>query len=99
MMDVLPLVVALVASTILTPIVRFIAVRAGMVAQPKTDRWHKRPTALLGGVSIAISVALTWLAFSSRMPSDRQGWLVLAGSLFLGGVGFVDDVLHIKPYQ
>ncbi|MEX2153543.1 MAG: MraY family glycosyltransferase, partial [Gemmatimonadaceae bacterium] len=98
-MEFLPLVVALIASTALTPIVRAIAIRAGMVAQPKTDRWHKRPTALLGGVSIALSVALTWIVFRDQMPGDRQAWVVLGGSLFLGAVGFVDDILHIKPYQ
>src|SRR4051812_21332059 len=99
-MDFLPLAVALVTALVLTPFVRTIAIRAGMVAQPKNDRWHKRPTALLGGVSIAASVAITCLAFfSSAMPGTRQGLMVLAGSLFLGAVGFVDDIKHIKPYQ
>src|SRR5207249_9938349 len=74
-------------------------IRAGMVAQPKTDRWHRRPTALLGGISIAISVAITWVAFLNAVPGDRKGWLVLAASLFLGVVGLVDDILHIKLYQ
>jgi len=33
----------------LTPVVRRLARRWGFVAKPKTDRWHKRPTAMMGG--------------------------------------------------
>ena len=98
-MDFLPVAVALATSVVLTPVVRGLAIKAGMVAQPKNDRWHKRPTALLGGVSIALSVALTWVLFAGSLPTVSEGWIVLGGSLFLGLVGFVDDVVHIKPYQ
>jgi UDP-GlcNAc:undecaprenyl-phosphate GlcNAc-1-phosphate transferase len=94
-----PLGLALLLSAVLTPIVRNIAIMAGMVAQPKTDRWHRKPTALLGGISIALSVAISWLVFADRLPTTSQGLVVLAGSLFLGFVGYVDDVRHIKPYQ
>ena len=37
---------------ILTPLVRGLARHYGFVAQPKTDRWHKKPTAMLGGTAI-----------------------------------------------
>lgn len=94
-----PILVALALTALLTPLVRRIAIRAGMVAHPKNDRWHRRPTALLGGISIGVSVALTWLFFAHQLPHHAQGWTVLGGSLFLGMIGFVDDVVHIKPYQ
>lgn len=97
--DFLPAVVALAASVVLTPIVRSVAIRAGMIAQPQVDRWHRRPTALLGGVAIALSVVFTWWLFSGSVAHNSQAWAVVLGSLFLGLVGFVDDVLHIKPYQ
>ena len=42
-------------SLLLTPICRATAHRFGFVARPKEDRWHKRPTALFGGVAIAVT--------------------------------------------
>src|ERR1041384_5696422 len=50
-----PTILAVAASLslalILTPVVRYFARRFGFVAVPKTDRWHKKPTAMLGGVA------------------------------------------------
>jgi UDP-GlcNAc:undecaprenyl-phosphate/decaprenyl-phosphate GlcNAc-1-phosphate transferase len=40
----------------LTPIVRAVARASGRVAQPTADRWHKRPTALFGGVGMFVGV-------------------------------------------
>src|SRR6266446_4420579 len=42
----------------LVPICRTVATRLGFVASPRDDRWHRRPTALLGGVGIALPVLL-----------------------------------------
>jgi UDP-GlcNAc:undecaprenyl-phosphate/decaprenyl-phosphate GlcNAc-1-phosphate transferase len=97
--DLIPLTVSLLTSIVITPLVRRIAIRAGMVAQPKTDRWHQKPTALLGGVAIALSVAIAWFLFAEQLPGSRQAWMILFGSFFLGLVGFVDDIIHMKPYQ
>ena len=55
---ILPLAVALLLSLVLTPVVRLLARRVGMVAKPKIDRWHKKPTALLDGVAIFAAAAL-----------------------------------------
>ena len=81
---------------ILTPLVRALARRYGFVAQPKTDRWHKKPTAMLGGAAIWLSVIITLLAFSLHTTYGPQ---ILLASTFLCFVGFIDDVFHIKPYQ
>ncbi len=67
-----------------------------MVATPKTDRWHKKPTAMLGGVAIWLSVIISYLAF---VPHSPYGWVVIGASTFLFLVGLVDDILHTKPYQ
>ncbi len=81
---------------ILTPLVRALARRYSFVAVPKIDRWHKKPTAMLGGVAIWLSVVVTTLVFS---PEITYGKLILFTSTFLFVVGLIDDVLHIKPYQ
>jgi UDP-GlcNAc:undecaprenyl-phosphate/decaprenyl-phosphate GlcNAc-1-phosphate transferase len=90
----------------LTPLVRALARRYGMVAKPKTDRWHKKPTAMLGGVGIWLAVVLSYLVFIR--PATTQDWghfpgsfldVVMGASSFLFLVGLADDFLHTKPYQ
>src|SRR5258706_14391218 len=79
-----------------TPLVRALARRFGFVATPKQDRWHKKPTAMLGGLAIFIAVITALLVF---VPQTRASWAVLGASTLLFAVGLVDDFLHIKPYQ
>ncbi|HET6979231.1 MAG TPA: hypothetical protein VFI24_23065 [Pyrinomonadaceae bacterium] len=81
---------------ILTPVVRTLARRFGFVAKPKIDRWHKKPTAMLGGAAIWLAVIVAMLAFSLRITYGRE---ILLASTFLFFVGLIDDLFHIKPYQ
>src|SRR5258706_7953738 len=76
--------------------VRALARRFGIVTAPKADRWHKKPTAMMGGVAIFLAVIATVLLF---VPQTRASWAVLGASTLLFAVGLVDDFLHIKPYQ
>lgn len=87
---------AAILALALTPLVRLLARRSGIVAKPKTDRWHKKPTAMLGGVAIWLSVVISYFAFIPRTP---YGLVIIAASTFLFLVGLVDDFLHTKPYQ
>lgn len=88
--------VSFALALILTPLVRAFARRFGIVAKPKSDRWHKKPTAMLGGVAIGLSVVITFLVL---LPNTVYTWVILLSSSFLFLVGLVDDLLHIKPYQ
>ncbi|HEY6230091.1 MAG TPA: hypothetical protein VIW64_02395 [Pyrinomonadaceae bacterium] len=90
----------------LTPLVQRAARRYGMVATPKTDRWHKQPTAMFGGVAIWLAVVLSYIVFIR--PLTGQAWghfpgslvdVVIGASTFLFLVGLVDDLVHTKPYQ
>lgn len=76
--------------------VRFFAVRYGLVAKPKSDRWHKRPTAMLGGIAIFIATIPLYFLL---VPPSRASMIVVGGSSFLFLLGLVDDVLSIRPYQ
>lgn len=80
----------------LTPIVRAFARRIGIIAKPKSDRWHKKPTAMLGGVAIWLSVLIGYFVFVPRSP---YGWVIICASTFLFLVGLTDDLLNTKPYQ
>ena len=81
---------------VLTPLVRAFARRYGFVAVPKNDRWHKKPTAMLGGVAIWLSVVICSIGPSLQTV---YGKYILLASTFLFLVGLVDDFIHIKPYQ
>src|ERR1041384_3779527 len=95
----LPVFVSLALALVLTPAVRWLARRRGLVAQPEADRWHKKPTAMFGGVAIFLTVAVSYFLFLPALPHRPYGWVVMLASTFLFLVGLVDDLLHIKPYQ
>src|ERR1051325_6942509 len=89
-------VVSFALAAALTPLVRSLARRWGFVAKPKTDRWHKKPTAMMGGVAIWLAVIATYLV---PVPHSGAGWVVVGAASFLFVVGLADDLLHFKPYQ
>ena len=94
--NLLAVATSLVLALLLTPLVRTAARRLGLVAKPKTDRWHQKPTSMLGGFAIWLSVVVTYLIF---VPKTPYGWVVVGSSTFLFLVGLLDDILHTKPYQ
>jgi UDP-GlcNAc:undecaprenyl-phosphate GlcNAc-1-phosphate transferase len=87
---------ALLASLVLTPAIGALAHHRGAVAKPKADRWHTKPTAMLGGVAIAIAVVGTLFLL---VPLTREGRVVITASMMLFLVGLTDDFFHIRPYQ
>ncbi len=94
-----PIWVALIsfASSVgLTYLVRGAARRYGLVAAPKADRWHKKPTAMMGGAAIFLTTILIYLLF---IPKTTESLVIVGGSSFMFLVGLLDDILNIKPYQ
>src|SRR5215207_5130509 len=88
--------VSLTRAIALTYAVRGLAARAGFVAKPKSDRWHKRPTAMMGGVAIFLSTVIAYALF---VPKTTESMIIIGASSFLFLVGLLDDILNIKPYQ
>ena len=79
-----------------TALVRAVARKYKLVAKPRADRWHTKPTALFGGVAIYLGFML---AFLVRRPGDIRGdMLLLACSTGMFLVGLVDDLVQLKPY-
>lgn len=89
-------VISFISAIVLTAIVRGAARRYGLVAKPKADRWHKKPTAMMGGVAIFLTTVLIYFLF---VPQTRESLVILGASSFLFLVGLLDDLLNIKPYQ
>jgi len=85
----------LLLAVCLTLIARAVAHRAGMVAAPRPDRWHQKPTAMLGGVAIFLAFAAGYLLLAPRLPG---AYPILAASALLFATGLVDDIKRIKPY-
>src|SRR3954471_7155443 len=86
---------AFVASFIATFLVRALARRLGLVARPRADRWHRKPTALFGGVGIFAAFLIAYLV---RRPSHTNDVLLVLCSLGMFLVGLVDDRVRLKPY-
>ena len=78
-----------------TWLVREAANRFGYVAAPRKDRWHQRPTALMGGIAIYGAFALG-MALAGQ-PIARA-WPILISATILFLAGLVDDLVQLKPH-
>jgi UDP-GlcNAc:undecaprenyl-phosphate GlcNAc-1-phosphate transferase len=94
--DLVPVGAALALALLITPAVGALARRWGVVARPQSDRWHKQPTALLGGVAIFAPVVIVLFGWE---PANAPLFAILGAASVLFAVGLVDDLRHIKPYQ
>src|SRR4051794_37975571 len=89
--------IALGMSLTLTPFMRIVAIRWGILDHPiNSVKTHKQPTPYLGGVAVAISllIALLFARMDTKFPS---GTLRSLRGLFYGAsiillLGLVDDV-------
>jgi len=73
-----------------------LARRSGFVATPRADRWHREPTALMGGVAIYLACLIAFVLFRERSVGGGGLLFACASAMFL--LGLVDDLVHLKPY-
>jgi UDP-GlcNAc:undecaprenyl-phosphate GlcNAc-1-phosphate transferase len=79
-------------SALLTPVVRLLAHRTGIVDRPGGRKIHARPTALLGGVAVILSFIGALLA---NMILDARTVALLAGGVVMAVVGLLDDARNV----
>ena len=84
---------AMAASIALVPLSRSFAHRFGYVAKPRPDRWNQRPTALLGGIAIALPVIIG-MALVGGTASHS---VLMACATVIAVVGLADDLVSLKP--
>jgi UDP-GlcNAc:undecaprenyl-phosphate/decaprenyl-phosphate GlcNAc-1-phosphate transferase len=87
-------------SLFFTPLIRHLAVKKNLVAQARDDRWHKKPTSLLGGVSIFLAFMVVWQLASLVFGfySSVKPLLPLAlGGTAIFVLGLIDDLFEINP--
>lgn len=94
-------VIALVITTVSTPLVRRLAIWSGFVDAPDERKVHTRPTPLLGGVAIAVGAILTFILLVSFLPVSF--WVppvigTLVSCLVIILVGLVDDRFQIPAW-
>jgi len=89
----------------LTPVVRELARRCGMVDQPDSRRIHKIPTPRAGGLAIFAAFHLTigyvvWTTGRDFSPQFPASWwfLFLGVSSLLVAIGLLDDRFSLKPW-
>jgi UDP-GlcNAc:undecaprenyl-phosphate GlcNAc-1-phosphate transferase len=85
----------LLLAVLLTLLTRRAAHRFGAIVTPRQNRWHDRPTAMLGGIAIYAAFALGYLLFT---PGLRSAFPIIAAASLLFLTGLVDDLVEIKPY-
>lgn len=91
---------SLALCVLITPLIRHAAVKADIVARPRDDRWHTKPTALLGGVGLFVSLMAVWHAafFKLALFSAAAPFIPLAlGCLAIFLLGLTDDLFDINP--
>lgn len=88
-------VVTLLLSVLFTLLTRRLARRIGAVVEPKRNRWHSRPTAMLGGVAIYAAFMVGYLLCAPKLSA---AYPIIAAASLLFVAGLVDDLLEIKPY-
>jgi UDP-GlcNAc:undecaprenyl-phosphate GlcNAc-1-phosphate transferase len=95
---ILALVVSFVSGLLLVPVTRSISIRIGKVSPPRPDRWHSKPTPLLGGVAIYASfiAAIALYAWVTRTWSEFP-WGLLLGSSMMFVLGLYDDFKPLTP--
>ena len=86
--------VAFLVSYASTPIVRLLAVRAGLMDVPKDERrMHKEPIPRIGGLAVFYGFIVAALCFADITPEIRG---ILIGSVIIVALGVLDDLLTIK---
>jgi UDP-GlcNAc:undecaprenyl-phosphate GlcNAc-1-phosphate transferase len=84
---------AFLVTVAVTPLVIRLARRMGWVAEPREDRWHERPTALMGGIAIYVAASAGWML----LPAGDPPWGLWGGGTLLFLSGLADDVNGLSP--
>ena len=95
---------ALGFSFVSTPLVRRLARRIGFIAVPKSDRAHKEPTALMGGLVIyaaaiiaLVAVTLVVTLLYGNPFRLRELASIIIGASLMAAVGLWDDRRDLPP--
>ncbi|MFC1866643.1 glycosyl transferase [Thermodesulfobacteriota bacterium] len=89
-----------IIALLLTPLIRRLAIINKQVAVPKDNRWHKKETALMGGVGIFFSFIVVWVIAVNIIDWKTLGIPYLPIVLCAAGMfvlGLLDDIFNMVP--
>ena len=100
-------------SALITPAVRQLAWKLGVVDKPSARRVNKKPIPRMGGVAIFFGLAIAMLVrygveailghaeitFSSHYYLNVNFWIVGAAFVVIFLTGLLDDIFSLKPIQ
>ena len=92
--------ISFVLALLLTPLIKELALKLGQVAVPRDNRWHRKETALLGGVGIFAAMLTAWLSGALWAGWHIAGqpylpMILCAAGIFL--LGLADDIFNMDP--
>lgn len=89
--------VALFVAFIVTPIVRNVCLKIGLVDEPRERRMHTRPMPSLGGIAIYVGFVIGILTTVTDLSSNQSVWGILLGGTLIVVVGVIDDIKELSP--
>lgn len=88
------LIFCFIASILITPLVKKLAVKIGATDQPNQRKVHKKLMPRLGGLAIFLSFIVGIFLF---YPNSDYTWPVLIGGTIIIITGFLDDMRELSP--
>ena len=95
MNSLIALIIPFFTVVLVTPLIIVFAKKTGIISLPQADRWHSRPTALLGGIGIFIGV-VSGVIWHGLLGSIHSG--LVFGVVLIFASGLYDDVKGLRPY-
>lgn len=86
---------SLIASLLITPIIKKIALRFRIIDMPGGRKIHLEPIPLLGGLGIAVIFLFVFSLFSLLSPKMLG---ILFASLIIIVIGLIDDIYGLAPF-
>lgn len=87
------IIITFLASAILIPIVKKLAIHVGAIDKPNKRRLNKKPMPTLGGLAIFLSFLLGYMLFA---PKTSIMLSILMGGILIVLLGIFDDINPIK---
>jgi UDP-GlcNAc:undecaprenyl-phosphate GlcNAc-1-phosphate transferase len=91
------LVAALAGTFLMTPVMRWLALRVGIVDKPSARKVHLKPIPLLGGVAIYAGFVLAVLLLGIAGSRNDELIGIALGASTVAILGFVDDRRGLPP--
>lgn len=85
---------SLVLALIITPFIKKLAIRLGVVDKPNHRKVHTNIMPRLGGLAIYLAFLIAFLIF---IPKNNLTWGILLGSTIIVITGVIDDKYQISP--